>query len=121
MSTNAVLTQDFMDSVLKPFHDLKTRISEAEDCVFVQAQATTLDALHSEAYSRINNQLQTLREKETDHDEVPIPVRSTKIVKDTSIFKTRDTIKSEEELDKYLKELRASLLKLLEENDIRLF
>ncbi|SFM21245.1 BREX system P-loop protein BrxC [Methanolobus profundi] len=121
MGTHAVLTQDFMDSVLKPFHDLKTRISEAEDCVFVQAQATTLDALHSEAYSRINNQLQTLREKETDHDEVPIPVRSTKIVKDTSVFKTRETIKSEEELDKYLKELRASLLKLLEENDIRLF
>jgi hypothetical protein len=121
MGLHAVLTQDFMDSVLKPFHDLKTRISQAEDCVYVQAQATTLDALHSEAYSKINKQLQTLREKETDKDEAPIPVRSTKIVKETSIFKTRDTIKSEEDLDNYLKELRASLLKLLEENDIRLF
>jgi hypothetical protein len=121
MGLHAVLTQDFMDSVLKPFHDLKTRISQAEDCVYVQAQSTTLNSLHSEAYKKITDQLQILRERESGPDEKPVPVRSTRFIKETSIFKTRDTIKSEEDLDNYLKELRASLLKLLEENDIRLF
>lgn len=121
MGTHEVLSQDFMDSVVKPFHDLKTRISEAKDCVYVQAQSTTLNSLHSEAYKKITDQLQILRESESGPDEKPVPVRTTCFIKDTSIFKTKDTITSEEELDKYLKELRASLLKLLEENDIRLF
>lgn len=121
MGKHAVLTQHFMDSVLQPFHDLKTRISEAEDCVFVQAQSTTLDSLESHAYEKISKQLQIIKEPEAASDEIVVPVRSTKIVKDTSIFKTRDTIKTEEELDTYLKELRVSLLKLLDENDIRLF
>jgi hypothetical protein len=121
MSSHSVLSQEFIDSVLQSFHSFKKRISEAKDCVFVQAQSTTLNSLHSEAYKKITNQLQILRERESGPDEKPVPVRATRFIKDTSIFKTRDTIKSEEELDKYLKELRASLLKLLEENDIRLF
>ncbi|KXS44097.1 MAG: hypothetical protein AWU59_730 [Methanolobus sp. T82-4] len=121
MSKHSLFTQDLMDSVLEPFSDLKTRISEAEDCVYVQAQSTTLDSLQSEAYNKINRRLQIIREEKSDPNDSSVPVRSTKIIKDTSIFKTRDTITSEEELDKYLKELRESLLKLLEENDIRLF
>ncbi len=121
MKGHAVLTQDVMDSVLKPFYDVKTRIAEANDCVLVQAQIALLDNLHSEAYDKINKQLHTIRENKTGSDDVPTPIRSTRSVKDTSIFKTRDTIRSEDELDKYLKELRTSLLKLLEESDIRLF
>jgi hypothetical protein len=63
--------------------------------------------------------LQTIKEPEENEDSVP--VRGTTVIKNTSIFKTRDTITTEEELDKYLKELREHLLKLLEESDIRLF
>jgi hypothetical protein len=119
MGSYESLTRDFMDAVLQPFHDLKTRISEAEDCVYVQAQSTTLDTLHSDAYQKITTQLQTIKEPEENEDSVP--VRGTTVIKNTSIFKTRDTITTEEELDKYLKELREHLLKLLEESDIRLF
>lgn len=121
LGKHTVLTQSFMDSVLQPFYDLKKRITEAEDCVFVQAQSTTLDNLHSEAYSKINKQLQVIHEPKVDDTEPAPPVRGTRVVKDTSVFRSKNTIKSEEELDRYLKELRASLLKLLEENDIRLF
>ncbi|MBN2489152.1 MAG: BREX system P-loop protein BrxC [Methanosarcinaceae archaeon] len=121
MGAHTELTSEFMDSVLQPFHDLKTRISEAEDCVFVQAQSTTLDTLHSQAYDRISKQLQIIKEPEPGSDEVAVPVRSTRVIRDTVIFKSKDTITSEEELDRYLKELRASLVKILETNDVRLF
>ncbi|MDI3484826.1 MAG: hypothetical protein PWQ50_46 [Methanolobus sp.] len=114
-------TQVFMDSVLQPFSDIKKRISQAGDCVFVQAQSTTLDSLESQAYDKISKQLQIIKEPEAGSDEVVVPVRSTRVIKDSSIFRSKDTIKTEEELDKYLKELRASLLKILNDNDIRLF
>jgi hypothetical protein len=65
--------------------------------------------------------LQIIREPSSGPEENIPPVRATRIIKDPLIFRSKDTIKNEEELDKYLKSLRESLLKLLEENDIRLF
>ncbi len=118
MGSHSALCDEFMELTLKPFHDLKKRISQAEDCVFVQAQSTTLSALHDQAYDLIKKQLQTIK----DPDDVdPSPVRITKTIKDTSVFRARTTITNEEELDSYLKELRETLLKMLNENDIRLF
>ena len=121
MEAHPEFTQVFIDSVLQPFSDIKKRISQAGDCVFVQAQSTTLDSLESQAYEKISRQLHIIREPEAGSDEVVVPVRSTRVIKDTSFFKSKDTISSEEELDRYLRELRASLLKILDENDIRLF
>lgn len=121
MGKHTVLTQGFMDSVLQPFSDLKIRISGAEDCVFVQAQSTTLNTLHSEAYQKISKQLLIINEPKEDGTSGSAPVRGTRIINEKSIFKSVGTISTEDDLDKYLKELRASLLKLLEENNIRLF
>ena len=121
MEAHQQLDQKFMDAVLQPFYDLKKRISEAKDCVFVQAQSTTLNSMHSQAYEHISKHLQIIREPSSGPEENIPPVRATRIIKDPLIFRSKDTIKNEEELDKYLKSLRESLLKLLEENDIRLF
>jgi len=89
--------------------------------LFVQAQYTTLDSLESQAYEKISKQLQIIKEPETGYGEVTIPVRSTRVIKDISVFKSKDTITSEKELDIYLEELKASLVKILETNDVRLF
>lgn len=121
MNGNTSLTSEFMDSVLQPLYGLKTRISHAEDCLFVQAQYTTLDSLESQAYEKISKQLQIIKEPETGYGEVAVPVRSTRVIKDISVFKSKDTITSEKELDIYLEELKASLVKILETNDVRLF
>ncbi|WP_370576110.1 BREX system P-loop protein BrxC [Methanomethylovorans sp.] len=121
MEAHQQLDQKFMDAVLQPFYDLKRRISEAKDCVFVQAQSTIMNSLYNQAYENINKQLQIIKDPGDDGDGGVVPARSTKVIKDTSIFRSKDTIKNEEELDMYLKSLRASLLKVLEENDIRLF
>jgi len=120
MESYVELDQAFRDSVLKPFNQLKENITQAGDCVFVQAQSTTLKSFHENAYEKIKQQLQTIREKKTDEDkEKIVPVRSTRVIRDVSVFKTKDTIKSEEELDKYLKELKNALLKMLETDDFR--
>ncbi|WP_321419462.1 BREX system P-loop protein BrxC [uncultured Methanomethylovorans sp.] len=120
MASYAELDQAFRDSVLKPFNQLKENITQAGDCVFVQAQSTTLKSFHGNAYEKIKTQLQTIREKEQDKGEESItPVRSTRVIRDVSVFKTKDIIRSEEELDNYLKELKASLLKMLETDDFK--
>ena len=121
MEEHTEFDDKFMDSVLQPFYELKTRVSEAEDCVFVQAQSMTLDTMHSNAYDKINEQVRVIRESKAEYGTDTKPTRDTIYIKDTSIFESKDKITSKEELDKYLKELRESLLEILDKNDIRLF
>ncbi|WP_214044222.1 BREX system P-loop protein BrxC [Methanomethylovorans sp.] len=120
MASHEELDQAFRDAVLKPFNQLMESITQAGDCVFVQAQSATLKSFYEQAYDKIKQQLQTIREKEQEKGkEKTVAVRSTRVIRDVSVFRTKDIIRSEEELDKYLKELKAELLKLLEADDIK--
>jgi len=111
-------TDKFKQSVIDLFDDVEEKISESDDCAFVKLQLGEMDELQRHAHGLIESCIEGIRATEksgygtigTTDDWVPV-----KFI-DTSIFKTKKDIETEEDLDEYLENLRAAMQKILKEN-----
>ena len=111
-------TDEFKQSVIDLFDDVKEKISESDDCAFVKLQLREMDELQRHAHGLIESCIEEIRDTEkrgygtigTADDWVPA-----KII-DASIFTTKKNIETKEDLDEYLENLRAVMQKILKEN-----
>jgi len=110
-------TDEFKRSIIDIFGDVEKKISESDDCAFVKLQLGEMDELQRHAHRLIESCIEEIRDAEKSgygggiiEDWIPV-----KII-DTSIFKTKKNIETEEDLDEYLENLRAAMQKILKEN-----
>ncbi|MDA0525425.1 BREX system P-loop protein BrxC [Methanococcoides alaskense] len=123
---HATLSNDFKLSVLKPFEKLEVDVTSSDECSFVKLQLDRLEGELRIVFDEISKQLQVIKEAtapvEVDGESgIPDPmpvVRGTKMI-EHAVFRTPNTIRSEEELDKYLESLRSKLIAILEESNIK--
>ena len=111
-------TDEFKRSVIDIFDDVEKNISDSDDCTFVKLQLGGMGELQRHAHRLIESCIEGIRATEksgygtigTIEDWIPV-----KFI-DASIFKTKKDIKTEDDLDEYLENLRAVMQKILKEN-----
>ena len=108
------LSDEFKKSVLSIFNNIENNIIDSDDCAPVKLQITRIDELSGSAYERIEHEEQMLGEAGKGDDE--IKVVSVEILRGSPLFKTEKNLETEEDLDEYFKNLRASMQAILKEN-----
>ena len=109
---------EFKRSVIDTFNDVETNISGSDDCAFVKLQLGEMEVLQRHAYGLIKSSIEEIRSTNDDYGSIEKSVPVTII--NISIFKTKKNIKTEDDLDEYLENLRAAMRKILkEENQIK--
>jgi len=108
------LSYEFKQSIFSIFNNIENNIIESDDCALVKLQITRIDELSGSAYEKIEHGEQMLGEAGKGDDE--IKVVSVEILRGSPLFKTEKNLETEEDLDEYFKNLRASMQAILKEN-----
>ena len=113
-------TDEFKRSVIDIFDDVEKNISDSDDCAFVKLQLGEMDALQRHAHGLIESSIEEIRDTKSGYgaggsieEWVPITII------DTSIFKTKKNIETEEDLNEYLGNLRVAMQAILKNNKIK--
>ena len=112
-------TDEFKRSVLQPFDEVERNITGSDDCTFVKVQIGNIDELCSVAYGNIEKGKPVIKDAGDDGYDTSSHVRSVKVIKGTSLFKTTKDIETEAELDEYLKKLRDAMQAMLKDNKVK--
>ena len=117
------LSAEFKKAQLERFSEIENITDGASDCALVESQFRRLRELQANIYEGITEEIERVRQKQFGDDITPIPtppVRGTRLMNVGPNFSYPKAIKNETDLDNYIRDLRARLKKILEENDIRL-
>ena len=104
-------TDEFRRSIRDIFKDIEKDANLSVDCSFVKLQISRIDELYSSAIEKIEKQKSISRETGNDGGEIKGVV--VEIFKGSSIFQTKKSIDTEEDLDEYIEDLRAAFKDIL--------
>jgi len=106
-------SDDFKNQIIQPFDEIKDVTTNANECALVVVQLGRIKELRNNAFQRIE------REKfQGEETEFPYG-RETKYVDNTDIFRYSEVIKNQEDLEKYITQLKSKLEKMLKEKNIK--
>ncbi len=117
------LSTDFKKAQMDRFTEIENITESALDCALVESQMKRLKELQANIYEEITEEFERIREEQIGDEFIPTPpapVRSTRLINVGPNFSYPKVISSETDLDNYIRDLRARLKKILDENDLRL-
>ena len=122
------LLNEFKDRQLKKFDEIERRTSEATDCALVESQERQMTNLQNEIYANIQKELKPMtregrgggKDGDGGDGSPSIPIRGVTAIWVEDLFKYSELIENEQDLDRYLENLRSKLKAILEDNSIRL-
>ena len=140
---------EFNESVLSPFKEIEKITEKDEDCALVQSQLSMINSCRTDAYERIDHEKPIIRQRPkkapygnepetpagpgtspacpkgdpgSEPEAPPSTVtaqKRTTFITEISFFRSEKLIEGEEDVDAYIKNLKAKLMKILEEKNIR--
>lgn len=117
--TYALKSPGYIDECLTETFDASLKqVSQSLDCSSIKLKIGDLKELYEQAHAKIEGRV-SHENKGTTSGVGFVKEVNTKIVKDTSIFKTTKTIESERDLEEYISEIRNRLQALLKNNKIQ--
>ncbi|WP_250868421.1 hypothetical protein [Methanococcoides seepicolus] len=117
---HSVLSDEFKLSVMRPFEKLEVDVTASNECSFVKLQLDRIDGDQRISFEEINKQLHVIKEPPADGGDEPVvpATRGTTMI-EPAIFRSVSVIRTEEDLDSYIKELRTKLSAILKDSNIK--
>ena len=113
-----MLSKEFISAHLKRFDEIRDITEREKDCALVKAQVNIISDLHKDILKRTLVELKAKAEEQGRGK--PGKYRDMEIISSPQQFRYKKVLKTEEDLDEYITQLKERLRAILKEKDIRL-